>query len=87
MHELCRKFVREVASELSQQAEVINENAHLIRAHSSLTSQKRLVQSCRWHGTDYIGCSELKAQLLHLQQQRSQISEETRQCTAEINVM
>lgn len=69
MHELCRKFVREVASELSQQAEVINENAHLIRAHSSLTSQKR----------------ELKAQLLHLQQQRSQISEETRQCTAEIN--
>eukprot|EP00656_Telonema_subtile_P013765 TRINITY_DN16997_c0_g1_i1.p1 TRINITY_DN16997_c0_g1~~TRINITY_DN16997_c0_g1_i1.p1 ORF type:complete len:339 (+),score=90.49 TRINITY_DN16997_c0_g1_i1:102-1019(+) len=62
MHDMCRKFVKEVAAELSDQAAVIDENAHLMQAHLRLGAQKRA----------------LKEQLLHLQQQRSQIGTDLR---------
>lgn len=60
MHDMCSKFVKDIAAEISEQAGVVDENAHLQRAHTRLASEKR----------------EIKQQLLHLQTQRSEIGQQ-----------
>jgi len=68
LHESCKKFVQELASELSDQAQIIDENSHLLRAHRQLGEQKRA----------------LKAQLLEVQQQRGQLAAELSTASGEL---
>ena len=62
VHEVCKRFLHELAREMSEQAEVIDEHAKLVRAHRQLLSQKR----------------ELRQSLLDTQQHRAMVQDELR---------
>ena len=62
VHEVCKRFLHELAREMSEQAEVIDEHSSLARAHRKLLSQKL----------------ELRQSLLDVQQRRATVEEELR---------
>jgi len=62
VHEVCKRFLHELAREMSEQAQVIDEHASLVRAHRKLLTEKR----------------SLRQKLLDVQQRRAVVQEELR---------
>jgi len=62
IHEVCKRFLQEMATEMAAQAEVIEEHVALGRAHRKLLAEKR----------------SLRQSLLEVQQQRGVVQEELR---------